>query len=175
MTARLFLAILCIFALPILGKAQSKGNVMAEPKFGLSWEVPKNWKKSSIANGIKYHSKSEEDYIRVVGVTIPATPEEREKVINKFLKEETSLRYKDFVEDAKEITLNNLKGLSIIEDDEPDLEEAEDKDDYEGLWTRIFITEHKGKLIMVSLTEIYNKRRKLEKDYEVIFKSIKAK
>ena len=172
--ARLFFIFFALSCLPILLAAQSKGNVMAEAKFGLIWEVPKSWTKSAVKNGVKYASKKGEDYIVVTAQPIPSTQEEKEKAIVKFLKDEVSIYdYASFAKDAKSLTHNGLKVLTYTEDDEPDLEEAEDPEDYEGLWTKILITEHKDKLVMISITEIYNKRRKLEKELNIIFNSIK--
>jgi hypothetical protein len=175
----LFIALLLLTAMPFGAQAQktpAKGKTadMGEKKWGLTWEVPKNWTRSAVANGLKYSSKDENDYLILKAFDLPADEAAKQALIAKFANDEADISdYAEFAKEVKNTTLNGLKVMVYEDNEEPDLEEAEEPDDYEGYWTKIVILEHNNKLIFISLSETYMRKRKEQKKFDDIYKSIR--
>jgi hypothetical protein len=180
MNKLIFFACLLALSLPFSGHAQkakpkpaNSKDAPANKKWGLTWETPKNWTRATAADGLKFSSKDDNDYMLIKGFDLPATAEAKEAIITKFANEEADMAdYAEFIKQSKTTSLNGLQ-VRIFEDDEqPDTEEAEDPEDYEGYWTKIIVIEHNNKLVLISLSETYMRRRKGEKDFDNIYKSI---
>jgi hypothetical protein len=176
----LFIALLLLTAMPFSAQAQkktpAKGNnaAPAQKKWGLTWETPKNWTRSAVANGLKFESKDESDYILLKAFDLPLDDAAKQEIIAQFADDEADISdYAEFSKEAKNTTLNGLKVVVFEDNEEPDLEEAEEPDDYEGYWTKIIILEHDNKLILISLSETYMRKRKKQKDFDEIYKSIR--
>jgi hypothetical protein len=178
MKSFIFMTLLMVAFLPFVSQAQkakpaNSKDAPANKKWGLTWETPKNWTRAAAADGLKFSSKEGDYYMLIKGFDLPATAAAKEALIAKFANEEANMAdYAEFLKQSKVTTLNGLQVRVFEDDEEPDTEEAEDPEDYEGYWTKIIVLEQNNKLILVSLSETYMRRRKQEKEFDIIYKSI---
>lgn len=160
------------------GKGNSGANSGAQPqkRWGIAWEAPKGWTRAGAgAEAVKFaHPKDEDVYVLVQAFALPAEATEKERIIGEFANKEGDVAdYAEFAKMAKTATLGGMQVKVYEDDEEPDLEEAEEPEDYEGYWTKIVVIEQGDKLILVSLSEIYMRKRKHEKTFDEIYRSFK--
>ena len=163
----------CLFMLSLpLVWAQ---NMTPQKKWGLTWNTPKNWTRSPLgASGLEFKSPKGEEEM-VVKVFPLGDAKTNEENIAKFFKDEADYSgdYASLAPQLAKLTLNGLSVRVYEDDEEPDLDEAEDPEDYEGYWTKVVILEHQKQLVLVYMSETYNRKRKEEKLFDAMYKSIK--
>ncbi len=168
------------FFLILIGLALATGsfaqNLVAQKKWGLTWSVPKNWVKSAIgAEGFKFASPKNDNELTIFTFAQSNDSKKNEESILKFFNEEVDYQgnFSDLQGEMAKLNLNGLAVQVYEDDEEPDLEEAEDPEDYEGYWSKVAVFTHDKRIVIVYLSEIYNRKRKSEKLFDNIYKTIK--
>jgi hypothetical protein len=145
-------------------------------KWGLAWSVPKNWVKSAIgAEGFKFASPKNDNEFTIFTFAQSNDSKKNEEAILNFFTEEVDYQgdFKDLQTQMAKLNLNGLAVQVYEDDEEPDLEDAEEPEDYEGYWSKVLVFNHDKKIVIIYLSEIYNRRRKSEKLFDNIYKTIK--
>ncbi len=158
------------------GNTAANSSVQPQKRWGIAWEVPKGWTRASAGEEtVKFqHQKDEDVYVLVRAVPKPADEAARQALLAEFANKENDVQsYEDFEKDSKATTHNGWQVRLYEVDEEPDLEDAEDPEDYEGYWTKIVVFEQGDKLILVSMSEIYTRKRKHAKTFDDIYRSFK--
>jgi len=169
---QIFLCLACL-AWAVSGFAQT---LVPHKKWGLTWSVPKNWVKSAIgADGFKFASPKNDNELTIFTFAQFSDSKKNEEAILKFFNEEVDYQgnFTDLQGEMAKMSLNGLSVQVYEDDEEPDLEEAEDPEDYEGYWSKVIVFTHEKRTVIIYLSEIYNKRRKSEKLFDSIYKTIK--
>jgi len=169
---QLFLCLACL-AWAVSGFAQ---NLVPHNKWGLTWSVPKNWVKSAIgADGFKFASPKNDNELTIFTFAQSNDSKKNEEQILKFFNDEVDYQgnFTDLQGEMAKMSLNGLSVQVYEDDEEPDLEEAEDPEDYEGYWSKVIVFTHEKRTVIIYLSETYNKRRKSEKLFDSIYKTVK--